>query len=105
MNRIPTIMLSVNVPVEILRGITIPTAEAKRKAWTACYTERTAVIPATNVLYLRSKQTSKNLLREVVKNITTEIYIRSLKARSGRLVSPESEVRIFLIRTYRLSKS
>ena len=46
-----TTMLSVNVPVVILRGIIIPTAEAKRKAWTACYTERTAVIPATNASY------------------------------------------------------
>ena len=53
-----TTMVNVNVPVEILRGIIIRTAEAKRKAWTACYTERTAVIPLTNALYLRSRQKS-----------------------------------------------
>ena len=53
-----TTIVNVNVPVVVLREIIIPTAEAKRKAWTACYTKRTAVIPPTNALYLRSRQKS-----------------------------------------------
>ena len=59
-------------------------------------------IPATTMV---NANVSVVILRGVVKNIITAIYIRSLKARSGRLVSPESEVRKFLIRIYRLSNN
>ena len=56
-------MLSVNVPVENLRGIIIPTAEAKRKAWTACYTERTAIILLTNAALKKQADKLKSSTR------------------------------------------
>ena len=60
---------------------------------------------STDQCFVLKKQAEKlNLLRGVVKNTTTEIYICSLNVRSERQISPESEVRK-LVTIYKLSNS
>ena len=51
-------MLNVNVLVVILREIIIPIAEAKRNAWTACYTEKD-YSHSTDQCFVLKKQADK----------------------------------------------